>query len=62
MFAVDIFSMSIRYLRDHFLRQLQNQSLSVNEQDIKYVVTIPAIWDENGKEFMRMAALQVQMY
>jgi hypothetical protein len=59
MFAIDIFSLSIRYLRDHFFSELQKKYSGIEETDIQYVITIPAIWDDNGKQFMRMVALQV---
>jgi hypothetical protein len=59
MFAIDIFSMSIRYLRNHFFFELQKHYSDIEETDIHYVITIPAIWDDNGKQFMRMAALKV---
>ncbi|XP_060603060.1 heat shock 70 kDa protein 12B-like [Ruditapes philippinarum] len=61
MFAIDIFSLSIRYLRDHFFSELQKKYSGIEETDIQYVITIPAIWDDNGKQFMRMAALQADI-
>ncbi|XP_060600487.1 heat shock 70 kDa protein 12B-like [Ruditapes philippinarum] len=61
MFAIDIFSLSIRYLRDHFFSELQKKYSGIEETDIQYVITIPAIWEDNGKQFMRMAALQADI-
>ncbi|XP_060600490.1 heat shock 70 kDa protein 12A-like [Ruditapes philippinarum] len=61
MYAIDIFSLSIRYLRDHFFSELQKKCPDIEVTDIQYVITIPAIWDDNGKQFMRMAALQADI-
>lgn len=52
-----IFSMAIRYLRKHLLDMAQKQVLSdVTEDLIGWVITVPAIWDEGAKQFMREAA------
>ena len=59
MSAMEIFSMSIKYLRDHLIKALNNQTVGVNEKDIQYVVTVPAIWNDNAKQFMREAAIMV---
>ncbi|XP_064601154.1 heat shock 70 kDa protein 12B-like [Liolophura sinensis] len=53
--ALSVFAMSILYLKEHFSRSLQQQ---VADSEIQYVLTVPAIWDEDAKQFMRKAALQ----
>ncbi|XP_064601149.1 heat shock 70 kDa protein 12B-like [Liolophura sinensis] len=53
--ALSVFAMSILYLKEHFRRSLQQQ---VADSEIQYVLTVPAIWDEDAKQFMRKAALQ----
>jgi hypothetical protein len=54
-----IFAMSIRYLRNHLLKRLEKEEPWVKESDIKYILTVPAIWKENAKQFMREAAVEV---
>ncbi|XP_052798832.1 heat shock 70 kDa protein 12B-like [Mya arenaria] len=54
--AVDIFAHAIRYLRDHMLNTLQTCVTGIQPDDILYVLTVPAIWDERAKQFMRKAA------
>lgn len=54
-----IFSMSIRYLKGHFLESLNKQKIGIEETDILYVLTVPAIWDDSAKQFMREAAVEV---
>ncbi|XP_052780460.1 heat shock 70 kDa protein 12A-like [Mya arenaria] len=53
--ALPIFSMAIKFLQKHLLQAVANQTVGVLEKDICYVITVPAIWDDNAKEFMRMA-------
>ncbi|XP_060065171.1 heat shock 70 kDa protein 12A-like [Ylistrum balloti] len=55
--AMTIFSMAIRYLKEHLMTMVQKQVLSdVGEDMIGWVITVPAIWDEGAKQFMREAA------
>ena len=57
--AMKIFAMSIKYLKDHFFEAVNKQTTGVLETDIRYVITIPAIWDDKAKQFMREAAVEV---
>jgi len=45
----------LRKISDIALETLNNQSTTYNyiKNDIKWVVTVPAIWNEYGKQFMR---------
>ncbi|XP_045210214.2 heat shock 70 kDa protein 12A-like [Mercenaria mercenaria] len=56
--AKTVFSLSIRYLKDDLMdmskRQLLDQHLM--ETDIHWVLTVPAIWNDVAKQFMRDAA------
>ena len=55
--------MSIRYLKDHLMNMLNKQTGgSFDESDIQYVITVPAIWKDNAKQFMREAAQEVGFY
>ncbi|XP_052816550.1 heat shock 70 kDa protein 12A-like isoform X2 [Mya arenaria] len=58
MSAMTIFEMSIRYLRDHLINALTRHVGEIKESDILYVITVPAIWNDAAKEFMRKAALR----
>ncbi|XP_064603115.1 heat shock 70 kDa protein 12B-like [Liolophura sinensis] len=53
--ALSVFAMSILYLKKHFSGSLQQQ---VADSEIQYVLTVPAIWGEDAKQFMRKAAMQ----
>ncbi|XP_069101466.1 heat shock 70 kDa protein 12A-like isoform X2 [Argopecten irradians] len=56
MSAVDVFAAGIKYLRDHFYSILSSRVLRT--KDTKWVLTVPAIWNEAAKQFMRQAAVQ----
>ncbi|XP_076142902.1 heat shock 70 kDa protein 12A-like [Alosa pseudoharengus] len=60
MAAVKVFAESLRYLKDHALSKIQNYSEAVKlqESDVTWVLTVPAIWSNAAKEFMRKAAIQ----
>ena len=57
--AMKIFSMAINYLKTQMLYEINKQKAGMSEKDIMYVITVPAIWDEKAKQFMREAAQQV---
>ncbi|XP_052793875.1 heat shock 70 kDa protein 12A-like [Mya arenaria] len=54
--AMDVFSACIRYLKDHMLTKCQQQLPDTSEDDIRWVLTVPAIWNDTSKQFMREAA------
>lgn len=58
-----VFSYSIRYLKDHLLEKLFSSNLGdkVTVDDINFVLTVPAIWDDTAKMFMREAAIEVRV-
>ncbi|XP_061169337.1 heat shock 70 kDa protein 12B-like [Saccostrea echinata] len=54
--AIDVFSMSIEYLKTHLMETLKNRLPNVTLSDVRFVLTVPAIWRDSAKEFMREAA------
>ncbi|VDI50927.1 Hypothetical predicted protein [Mytilus galloprovincialis] len=54
--AVDVFSLSIKALVDHFMNSVKKQGTGVKIQEIQWVLTIPAIWTDAAKQFMRECA------
>uniref|UniRef100_A0A8W8LKN5 HECT domain-containing protein n=1 Tax=Magallana gigas TaxID=29159 RepID=A0A8W8LKN5_MAGGI len=55
-----IFTLSIRYLKDHLLEVIRRTvGDEINADDIDFVLTVPAIWSETTKMFMREAAIQL---
>lgn len=57
-----VFAHALRYFKDCCLRELNEQSIShssVSAEKIQWVITVPAIWRQSAKQFMRLAAMQV---
>lgn len=55
--AIIVFSESIRFLKKAALDELNDRN-PVQEEDIQWVLTVPAIWNEPAKQFMRDAAVK----
>ncbi|XP_060596890.1 heat shock 70 kDa protein 12A-like [Ruditapes philippinarum] len=57
--AKKVFSMVIKFLKDDLLEECSNQlGDSINDKDVKWVLTVPAIWNDVAKQFMREAAIK----
>ena len=57
-----VFAHALRYFKDCCLRELNEQtisSLAISPEHIQWVITVPAIWRQSAKQFMRHAATQV---
>ena len=61
--AITVFSHGLCYFKTMCLKELMDVSISQEvpfcEEDITWVITVPAIWRQSAKQFMRHAALQV---
>lgn len=60
MKAMDVFSICIKYLKDAMLSEMNLQLAEgkIIENDIDFVLTVPAIWGDEAKLFMREAAVK----
>lgn len=56
--ALDVLSHAIKYLKYHMLNEHKSRRTS-EEVDIYWVLTVPAMWDHPGKQFMIQAAEMV---
>lgn len=58
--AHKIFTISIKAMVGHFREFLKKTNLSeIRLDDIKWVLTVPAIWSDAAKKFMRQCATDV---
>ena len=58
--ALRVFALSIRYLTDHLLSICQDRIAGgMTKEDFQWVITVPAIWSDAAKQFMREAAKEV---
>ncbi|XP_078340961.1 heat shock 70 kDa protein 12A-like [Crassostrea virginica] len=56
--ALVVFSESIKYLKDTLLEEANKQQTDIRADDIKWILTVPAIWSDPAKTFMRRAAVE----
>lgn len=58
--VMDLFTYFIKYLKDEFVEKFQRRNLQVTtlplDENVTWVLTVPAIWDEPAKQFMEEAA------
>lgn len=59
MLAIDIFSLSIKYFRDLMVYTVDKKGIGVKTTDIRWVLTVPAMWSDPAKQFMTEAAQKV---
>lgn len=59
MAALTVFTESLRYLKQSLLDDARNQHTGLQMEDIKWILTVPAIWSDPAKAFMRKAAVEV---
>lgn len=57
--AIKVFTESIRFLKDHFLEMFTDKKLGFTINDVFFVITVPAIWSDAAKQFMRVASEKV---
>ncbi|XP_062566605.1 heat shock 70 kDa protein 12A-like [Saccostrea cucullata] len=55
--ALLVFSLAVRYLKEELLSTLTKRGTGVSLGDIKFILTVPAIWSDSSKQFMREAAV-----
>ncbi|CAG2199864.1 unnamed protein product [Mytilus edulis] len=58
MLAMKVFAESIRFLKNNFLETLEMRISSIPSHYISWVLTVPAVWTDTAKQFMRLAALE----
>lgn len=61
--AMDVFSAAIKYMKEHLLHKLSEKGdTETKKEEIRWVLTVPAIWNDTAKYFMRDAAVKVFVY
>ena len=58
--AIEVFKHAINYFRGLMLNTIDKKGLGVKEENIKWVLTVPAIWSDPAKQFMAEAAVMVK--
>ncbi|CAC5359425.1 unnamed protein product [Mytilus coruscus] len=53
MYAVEVFAFSIKALKTHLEEHLERNNIYTNPERTKWILTVPAIWSDAAKQFMR---------
>lgn len=54
--------MTLKFFKDHAVRELSEQcGTQIINEDVRWIVTVPAIWNAQAKQFMRQAAYEVNL-
>lgn len=62
--ALKVFACAIAYLKNHLLDYLRTDTMFMDHyktDDIYWVLTVPAVWDDEAKLFMQSAAQKVSI-
>lgn len=54
-----VYSLSIKYFKERLLRHLDKSKAPCSDEDIRWVLTVPAIWGEQAKQLMQESAEMV---
>ncbi|XP_010220032.1 PREDICTED: heat shock 70 kDa protein 12B-like [Tinamus guttatus] len=58
--ALEVFAHALRFFKQHAVQELQEQCPALPESGaVRWVITVPAIWKQPAKQFMREAAYEV---
>lgn len=58
MRAMDVFALCIKYLKDTMIEAMKQKiTFDIEDKNIDFVITVPAIWGDAAKLFMREAAI-----
>ena len=61
MNAFKVFVSAIQHLRDVVLKEIKRRGiLHLTSHEVNWVITVPAIWSNVSKQFMREAAIAVR--
>ena len=55
----DVIAHALHYLKEKVLDSLKKVTSDVKASDLDWVITVPAIWNAQGKQMMREAGYQV---
>lgn len=64
LLAYLVFGHALRYFKDSCLKAVNESFVGgggVGADDVQWVITVPAIWRQSAKQFMRYAATEVSL-
>lgn len=59
MKAMSVFAFCIEHIKDKVMERLSQAIHGLNDDDVHWVVTVPAIWNDQARQFMIEASEKV---
>ncbi|XP_069468020.1 heat shock 70 kDa protein 12A [Ambystoma mexicanum] len=60
--ALEIFAYALQFFKEQAMKELSDQAgCDYSASDVRWVITVPAIWKQPAKQFMRQAAYKAGM-
>lgn len=60
--AMKVFALSIKALVQHLFGIFEQRGIEIEKTEIRWVLTVPAIWSDAAKQFMRKSARMVSVF
>lgn len=57
--AMTVFTEAIKFLKNHLENAFKEKKIDIRPKEIHWILTVPAIWNDAAKQFMREAAVEV---
>ncbi len=54
--ARKVFAKSLGYFHTHVMAELADHKTGIGEDEVRWVISVPAIWSATATQFMRLAA------
>ena len=58
-YLVEVIAYILKYLKDELIKKLKRAELNLEATNFDWVITVPAIWRNRGKQMMREAGYKV---
>ena len=58
-YIIEVIAFVLKHLKSNFEDELVTHNIQNKASDFTWVITVPAIWDDKGKQMMREAAYTV---
>ena len=56
---IEVISTAMKFLKDTLMKLLQDEDNQVQDSQVRWVVTVPAIWQAPARQLMREAGYMV---
>ena len=58
-YLVEVIAQILKYLKEVFIKKLNKADIVLDATEFHWVITVPAIWRNRGKQMMREAGYKV---